>query len=155
MRRRLTRRFRLETVLRVRQRQLDMRAMALAETQAGIGKAQRRRNELTAMQRDALLDADARTREAFDASDVRRFFQYERHLARNVVETDARLAELRKVADDRRAELEEASRKKRAIERLRERHAKAVEDAYRYWEQRANDEIASSRAHRTRGKDRR
>lgn len=155
MRKRASRRFRLETVLRVRKRQEDLRAMALAETQAGIGKAQRRRNELTAMQRSALTDASARTQEAFDAADVRRFFQYERHLARNVVETDARLAQMQDIADNRRVELEEASRKKRAIERLRDRHAQTVDEAYRYWEQRVSDEVASSRAHQARGKDRR
>lgn len=155
MRKRASRRFRLETVLRVRKRQEDLRAMALAETQAGIGKAQRRREELTAMQRSALTEASARTRAAFDAADIRRFFQYERHLARNVVETDARLAELHGIADNRRVELEEASRKKRAIERLRDRHAQTVAEAYRYWEQRVSDEVASSRAHQARGKDRR
>lgn len=155
MRKRTARRFRLETVLRVRKRQEDLRAMALAETQAGIGKAQRRRDELSAMQRLALTNASAVTQSAFDAADVRRYFQYERHLARNVVETDARLAELNGIAADRRLELEEASRKKRAIERLRERHVNTLGEAYRYWEQRVSDEIASSRAYQARGKGRR
>jgi flagellar export protein FliJ len=154
MRSQLSRRFRLATVLRVRKRQEDMRAQALAETQSVIQKAQHQRDELTALQRMMLTDADSLTREAFDAADVRRYFQYERHLARRVVDTDAQLAELKGVAEDRRAELEEASQKKKAIERLEDRHRDAVEADARYWDQRSIDEIATGRAYLARRKGR-
>lgn len=149
-----SRRFRLATVLRVRKRQEDMRAQALAETQSVIQKAQHLRDDLSTLQRTMLMDADSLTRNDFDAADIRRYFQYERHLARRVVDTDAKLAELKSVAEDRRAELEEATQKKKAIERLEDRHREAVEAEARYWDQRSIDEIATGRAYLARRKDR-
>ncbi len=154
MRRSRARQFRLTTVLRVRKRQEELRAQALAETQTGIRNAEHRRTELVTLQRTMLSNADALTRAEFDAADVRRYYQYERHLSRCVVDTDAQLAQLSGVAEDRRVELEEAIQKKKAIERLQVRHRAAVADDVRYWEQRTNDEIASGRAYLARRKDR-
>lgn len=152
MHRRRSRTFRLATVLRVRKRQEDMRAQALAEIQSGIRKAHHRRDELVELQREKLTDANALSSREFDTADERRYFQIERHLARCAVDTDARLAELNGVASERRAELEAASQKKKVIERLRVRHFEAVVGHDRYWEQRTSDEIASGRAHRARRK---
>ncbi len=154
MRSRRARQFRLASVLRVRKRQEELRAQALAETQSVIRKAQHRREELTELQRTMLMNADALTRTNFDAADVRRYFQYEQHVSRSVVDTDAQLAQLATVAEDRRAELEEATQRKKAIDRLEERHREALASEDRYWEQRTNDEIASGRAHVARRKDR-
>lgn len=154
MPKRSARQFRLATVLRVRKRQEEMRAQALAETQAVIRKTENRRTDLVDLQHTMLTDADALTRVNFDASDVRRYFQYERHLARCVVDADAELASLAGVAKDRRADLEEATQKKKAIEKLEERHRDTVEADDRYWEQRTNDEIAAGRAYLARRKDR-
>ena len=68
---------------------------------------------------------------AFQAEEVGRYFQYERHLARLAVETDARLLELRALEEKRRAELEEALKSRRMVEKLQERehaaHRAAVE----------------------------
>jgi len=147
------RKFRLSTVLRVRKRQEELRAQALAETQATVRKTEHRRAELVGLQRIMLTNADALTRENFDAADVRRYFQYERYLSRCVVDTDAQLAELAEAAEDRRAELEDAVQKKKVIDRLKERHREAVAADDRYWEQRTNDEIASGRAYLARRKD--
>ena len=149
-----SRQFRLASILRVRERQEDLRAQALAETQSGIRKAQHRRQELIDLQRRMLTSADELTRAAFDAADIRRYFQYERHLSRSVVDADARIAQLATVAQDRRAELEDATQKKKVIERLRERHRAAIAADDRYWEQRTNDEIAAGRAYLARRKDR-
>ncbi len=148
------RQFRLATVLRVRKRQEELRAQALAETQAEIRKTQHRRTDLVELQHVMLTDADALTRVNFDAADVRRYFQYERYLARCVVDTDAQLVELAGISEDRHADLEKATQKKKAIERLEERHDEAVEADDRYWEQRTNDEIAAGRAYLARRKDR-
>ena len=154
MRKARARRFRLASVLRVRERQEELRAQALAETQTVIRKAEHRRTELVALQRTMLSEAGALMRAEFDAADVRRYYQYERHLSRSVVDTDAQLAQLSGVAEDRRAELEEAIQKKKAIERLKVRHRAIVAEDDRYWEQRTNDEIASGRAYLARRKDR-
>jgi len=148
------RQFRLTSVLRVRKRQEDLRAQALAETQSEMRKAQHRRDDLIELQRRMLTSADELTRSNFDAADIRRYFQYERHLSRSVVDSDAQIAQLTVVADDRRAELEEATQKKKAIERLKVRHRDAIAADDRYWEQRTNDEIASGRAYFARRKDR-
>ena len=150
--RRRDRRFRLATVLRVRKRQEEIRAQALAETKAVILGAQRERHELVELQRAMLMNADALTRDAFDAADVRQFFQYERHLAHRVVDADARIAEQLHIAEDRRAELEDASRNRKAIEKLEDRHRGHVAAAGQYWEQRTSDEIAAARAYIARRK---
>ncbi|GJM27139.1 MAG: hypothetical protein DHS20C16_35540 [Phycisphaerae bacterium] len=154
MRKARARKFRLASVLRIRERQEELRAQALAETQTVIQKTEHRRTELVTLQRTMLSDADALMRAEFDAADVRRYFQYERHLSRCVVDTDAQLAQLTGVASDRRVELEAAILKKKVIERLQVRHRAAVADDDRYWEQRTNDEIASGRAYVARRKDR-
>ncbi len=154
MRKRRARQFRLASVLRVRKRQEELRAQALAETQSTIRKTQNRRTELIELQHRMLTNADVLTRSEFDAADIRRYFQYEQHVSRSVVDTDAQLAQLAGVAEDRRAELEEATRKKKAIVRLEDRHRDDVASDDRYWEQRTNDEIASGRAYLARRKER-
>lgn len=138
----LPRGFRLDTLLRIRQRQEDQKAMALAEARRDAQQAQARQAGIVARQQAMLAAAGDAARARFDASDVRRYYQHERHLARLAVEQDALVRQLEAEAARRRDELEEALKRKRMVERLRERRAAARAAALRREEQRQLDEIA-------------
>ena len=94
-----------DTLLRVRQRQEDLRAQTLAEA--------RRREHLALAERDALAQEQQRMLEEagtlltrhFDAADVRRYFQHERHLARLGDDKDIQILEFQAQAEARRLAL--------------------------------------------------
>ena len=74
--------FRYGTLLRVRQRQEELKSMALAQMRRAVRVAEQQRSEIVGQQMSALMTAGERTQEDFDAGDVRRSFLYERHLSR-------------------------------------------------------------------------
>jgi flagellar export protein FliJ len=148
--------FRLDTVLRVRRREEELRARELAEVQRALQAIQRRLDSLGEEQQRVMLTArDVARERAFLADDVQRYFQYERHLSRLATEADARLAELRAEAEKRRAALEEAMKRRRMLERLQERHGEQLEAWRNHELQKAADEAAGNQvALRRRGYDR-
>lgn len=138
--------FRFGTLLRVRRRQLDLRAADLAAVRRGIRQNQDQRDALQAEQRRILEQAGSETMRHFDAGDVRRYYQFERHLARLADEKDAAIAELRKQEEERRLELEEAHKRVRVVERLEERHEERLRAHVNKFEQHVSDEIAVNQA---------
>ncbi len=138
--------FRYDTLLRVRQRQEEIKATSLGSTRRAIRTAEHQRVEIVREQMTMLEEAGKAAEREFDASDVRRYYQYERHLARLAVEKDADLAQLRKVEQDRRAELEEAMKQRRVVERLKERRQRAFLAELNKEEQAFNDEVATNQA---------
>jgi flagellar protein FliJ len=138
--------FRYHTLLRVRERQEELRAMALAEVRREIHVNQVQQDEIIASQRRALSDAGRATREEFDAVDVRRYFLYERHLARLAVEKDANIKRLRRIEDERRDGLEDAMKQRRVVEKLKERQQRTFNLAVAKENQKAADEVATIRA---------
>jgi len=135
-----------DTLLRVRQRQEDLRSMELARARREVHDAQAERAELDAARRAALEHGRAGAGEALDPVDLRRYHQYERHLARLRDEKDASIRELRTLAETRRLDLDEATKRKRMVEKLRERKVKAHRQALRKREQQVLDEFATMRA---------
>lgn len=113
--------FRFQTLLRVRKRQEDSKSRALAEVRRDIRIAEQRRDEIAREQARTLEHVGESTRQKFDANDILRYYQYERHLARVAVDRDAAIAQLKGVERERLVELEEAMKKRRVVERLRER----------------------------------
>jgi flagellar export protein FliJ len=137
---------RYETLLRVRQRQEELKAMAFAEVKREIQIAEMQREEILNQQRQMLEEAKSRVGGAFRVDDVRGYYQYERHLARLAVEKDARIVELKDVAEKRRQELEEALKARRMIEKISEREMTAFRTSVGKKEQAALDESASNQA---------
>ena len=147
----LRRQFQYETLLRVRARQQDLKAQALATAVRDVEHARAQRDRLSAEQRRAIERAGELARHEFDASDLRRYYQYERHLARLGVMKDAEIREKRNTVAARQKELAEARKQKRVIERLKERHTAAFLAYVRDQERKAIDEAAVVRAVLTRG----
>jgi len=143
-----------DTLLRVRQRQEDLRAQALAVALRDVRAAERERAELAERQRQALAAAGVHARDRFNPDQVRLYYQYERHLARRIDEKDASIHAFRGVAERRREELDEAMKRRRIIEKLKERLERAYAAHRVKQEQTLSDEVATNYAAFARGRGR-
>ena len=132
-------------LLRVRKHQEEMRAMTLAHTRREIARARSEREEIADRQREALARISDLARDRFDAADVRRYFQYERYLARRAVEKDAEIQGLEARASEEREVLEEAMKRRKITEKLEEQVRNTYAAHVRGWEQKQMDEAASNR----------
>ena len=138
--------FQYGTLLRVRKRQEDLRAQALAQARRDLHAQERSRAEIVQRQRQMLEEAGRASANPFTVDEIRRFYQYERHLANMATHADARIGELGEAAEQRRLELEEAMKRRRVLELLQERRQQAFAAEIRKREQAAADESATSRA---------
>lgn len=134
-------------MVRVRRRQEDLKAQALAQAQRDVRTATEQREALDVYQRQMLGRAgELMQGDDVDASALRQVYQHERHLARLGIERDADIQRLQLIAEGKRRELEEALKQRRVVEQL---EARAVEQYRRFrtdLEQKQNDEIAAVRA---------
>jgi len=137
---------RFNTVLRVRSLQEDQKAQALAGIRREIAATERQREAIQHEQGRILREASERSQRVFDANDVRRYYEYERYLARLAVEKDAALQELHRVENARRAELEEALKQRRIVERIQEKNTLAWNQQRAHDEQKLTDEVAVGQA---------
>ncbi|HOZ47408.1 MAG TPA: flagellar FliJ family protein [Candidatus Hydrogenedentes bacterium] len=138
--------FRYDTLLRIRKRQEDRCAQSLAEAHRSLGAAERRREAMRMERRRALDKAGEAAVDRFDASDIRRYYQHERHLTHMVTKTDADIVNLKETVRRRRMDLDEAMTRRRALERLRERRQAAYwKEVAKEW-QKASDELATNRS---------
>ncbi|HIJ74522.1 MAG TPA: flagellar export protein FliJ [Candidatus Hydrogenedentes bacterium] len=138
--------FRYGMLLRVRERQEERKAAELAGTRRTIRVAQHQKAEIVRQQRESLERAGRSAAKRFDASDVRRYYLYERHLARLADDKDAMIAHLQREAERQRVELEEAMKRKRVVERLKERQQRAFFAELNKEEQAFSDEMAVNHA---------
>ncbi|HPJ98109.1 MAG TPA: flagellar FliJ family protein [Candidatus Hydrogenedentes bacterium] len=138
--------FRYDTLLRVRQRQEELKSMALAEMRRAVDFAEQQRAEIVEQQFAALNAAGELAQRQFNASEVRRYFSYERHLARLAVEKDAEIRHLRTQERGRRKELEAAMKRRKMLERLKERLEEAYDYVVNREERKRLDETAVNRA---------
>lgn len=136
----------LDTVLRIRRRQEDIKALDMAEARRLEHAAREQRRKLLEAQREAIETGAGRARGEFDARDVRRYYQYERYIARLGVEKDAEIRRLERDAEARRKELEEAMKRRRMIERLQEKRQMAWMAELHKAEQILLDEVATNYA---------
>ncbi|MBI5095109.1 MAG: flagellar FliJ family protein [Candidatus Hydrogenedentes bacterium] len=137
---------RFDTLVRVRRLQENLRAQALASVRRDIRLATNERDELETQQRSMLEEAGRKSEHTFTAGEVRRFYQYERHLARLAVEKDAAIAQLRRNENVKLGELNEATIRKRTVERLSERAAEVYAAWVRKEAQAVTDETATNKA---------
>lgn len=134
------------TLQRIRKRQEDIKAQALAVAHRDVRIAKSEREEMISEQQHMLKMAGSALSTEFDTDDIRRYYQYERHLARLVDDKDVEIHELKAKASERRGELEEAMMRRRIIERLNERRYNAFMKEMRKAEQKFNDEVATNRS---------
>lgn len=134
------------TLVRIRKRQEDVRAQVLASARREVRVAEGQRAELRDQQRRTLEEAGASARDRFRADEVRRYYEYERHLARLIDEKDAALIQFREAAEERRLELEDAMKQRRVAEKLTERAETEFFAEVRKEEQKSMDELAANHA---------
>ena len=135
-----------DTLLRIRQRQEDYRAAALANAQRDVRQAEARRDAIFEEQRRMFTRAGERAKAAFDPGEIRAYYQYERHLQLVADQQDAKIQQLKQVAEERRLELEDAMKRRRIIEKLIERKMRTYHEEVRKEEQHQADEISSNYA---------
>lgn len=142
-----------DTLLRIRKRQEELRAFALAEARREVRAAEQERDELSGWRLEMFREAGTHARAVFDPGDVRLYYRYERHLARMIDDKDAQIVQLSKVEEARRMELDGAMKRRRIIEKLLERKERQAREETRKQEQKAADETASKYAARIRQRD--
>jgi flagellar export protein FliJ len=139
---------RYAAILRIRERAEDREAQALAAIRAEIQRAQRQRTALELSRQSTLEQAGASLREHFDASDIRGYYQYERHVVFLRDQKDAEIRQLSVREAAQRAVLETATRERRVAEKLHERRWDAYRQFLRKEEQKFLDETATMYAAR-------
>ena len=137
-----------ETLLRIRKRQQDLKALDLAVAQREVREAEQKRGQLAAEQRQAMTRMDETAKAHFDVSELRRCHQYERHLAHLIDDTDAAIQQLEGVVEEKRSALGQALQDKRIVEKLKERQNAAHAKELAREAQHAADEVASNYAAR-------
>lgn len=136
---------RLDTLARLRKQEEDVHVRELGAVRREIAAAERQRDSIGEMQRSMLEDAARRTREQFNAEEMQRFYQFERHLAGLATDADAAIQEMRTVEAERLDDLKAANRRKRTMERLSE-NAVLTENTERdRAERKLIDEVAVNR----------
>lgn len=146
--------FQYGTLLRIRRRQEDLRALAFAEAQRRVHLAETRLSSIEHEQVRILEDASNRASGPFHAGEVGAFYQYERHLASEADRTTEEITRLQTMAETRRMELEDAMKRRRMIERLEERQKKVFNQAVEKEAQQAADEVANNYSARERAMQR-
>jgi flagellar FliJ protein len=137
---------RYDTLLRVRKRQEDIQAQSLAVARRDVLVARRQRSKLAQERQETFQHAGEMIHPRFDASEVRRFYQYARHLAYLGDLKDMEIRELLVVSEEKQKDLEVALKARRIVEKLKERKMAAFQKELAKQEQQAIDEVATNYA---------
>lgn len=134
----------LAMLLRIRKRQEDIQAQSFARARRSLNHLREERQSIDEEQRRLLGEAAAVIRDAFDPSEARRYYQYERYLARLGDEKDAEIQAQRRSTEAERRLLSETMKQRRMVEILDEHNRAAWDAVHRKREQQQIDEIALS-----------
>jgi len=134
----------LATLVRVRRRQEDLKAQAFAGQRRALETLMLERSTIAAEHRALLETTGEIIRDRFDPSEARRYYQYERYLARLGDDKDAEIRARETQAASVRADLEAAMKRRRMAEILEDRNLAAWQQEYRKREQLQLDEVASA-----------
>lgn len=135
---------RYAALLRVRQREEDVRAAALAKAVGAVRNAESRRRALVERHEDALQRASEATA-GTDAGRMEQFAQYERHITQLIAHTDRDLEQLQGDRQKRQVEFEASHRRRRMIDRLIEQVAARWESHVQREERKAIEESVAMR----------
>lgn len=139
---------RYAAILRIREQAEDLQSQAVARVRNHLQTARRERTSLELTRQSALEQAGTTLQQHFDASDIRSYYQYERHLAGLRDQKDAEIRELlREEAAELRL-LEKATQARRIAEKLHERRREAFRIFVLKEDQKAMDETANKYAAR-------
>lgn len=127
---------------RIRKRQEEQRAQALAQARRVVHGLEEQRHELEAYQK-SVLERAADHAPGPVASRMRALYQFERHLVWLAGKKELDIEAGMRDTEDRRREFDEAVKQRRTIERLIEKAQKGLREEFRRREQRHHDEIAS------------
>jgi flagellar export protein FliJ len=143
-------------LLRVRKRQEDVKAQAVAIAHSEHAALRRQRRELDERRKALMKAASVAKGAVFEPVRIESLYQYERHLGRRTDAKDAEIALHAVTVQAVRAELESAMSQKRIMEKLIERAEKTERAEAVRREQRWHDESSVIRfAHgRRRGAER-
>lgn len=141
---------RYAVLLRLRKQEEDLRAQALAESRNAVLRSQRERTSLELTRQLALEHAGETLMDRFDATEVRSYYQYERHLAVLRDQKDADIRELRTVEAEKLAQLESATKARRVAEKLHDRRWASYREYVGKELQKQMDETATMYAARDR-----
>jgi flagellar export protein FliJ len=139
---------RYAAVLRIREQAEDRQAQVVALVRNRLQIARKERTSLELTRQSALEQAGTTLQQHFDASDIRSYYQYERHLAGL---RDRKDAEIRTLLQEESAEvklLEKVSQARQIAEKLHERRREAYRNFLLKEEQKALDETANKYAAR-------
>jgi flagellar export protein FliJ len=112
---------RYATLLRLRKQEEDVKAQALAVSRRAVQQGQRERTSLEVTRQLALEQAGTSLQSKFDAAEVRRYYQYERHLAYLRDQKDIEIRELKSREAEKLEALEQATQARRIAEKVDER----------------------------------
>lgn len=135
-------------ILRIREQAEDRQAQVLAGVRGRIQVARRERTALELTRQMALENAGESMRTHFDAADIRRYYQYERHLAGLRDQKDADIRALQQEEQTELGRLEKATQARRIAEKLHERRRAAFRQFVLKQEQKMLDETAGMYAAR-------
>jgi flagellar export protein FliJ len=134
-------------MFRVRKLEEEARARDMSLAHQAAAQGHRMRAALEQTRQQALEEAAERlSAPEIDASDMRAYYQYERHLARAIDTQDAENRKLDRKLAEERARLHAAAVRRRVMERLGEREAERLAKEAAQQEQKQLDEAAIVRA---------
>jgi len=134
----------LATLVRIRKRQEDLHALAFAGARRILDTLREERASIAKEQRRMLEEAGEIIQDTFDPSEARRYYQYERYLAKLGDQKDADIRARESQAESLRLELETAMKKRRMVELLEDKNQLAWHQEFRKREQVQLDEVALS-----------
>lgn len=139
---------RYAAILRIREQAEDRQSQTVARVRHRIQTARRERTSLELTRQSALEQAGTTLKQHFDASDIRSYYQYERHLAGLRDQKDAQIREMLREESAEVKLLEKATQARRIAEKLHERRREAFRIFVLKEEQKALDETANKYAAR-------
>ena len=133
-------------LLRLRKRQEDIKAQVYANAVRSIRLAEHEKQVMEERRIALFIESEVTEGSVIDIEMKRKVQQYERHLARAIVEQDALIRERTLEANAKRVDMSESVKLRRMMETLLERSRDEVSAEYKRQERLDIDEVASVRA---------
>lgn len=138
-------RFRLESVLRVREIEEDKKKREFGAAMQNLHREEQELGRLGTTLLDHERTMESRAKGRVSARDLRNNFNYARALDGKILFQKKRVKDKKKIVDSKRSELAESTKRKRILERLKERFREEYEKEAAKEEQSTIDDITSVR----------
>jgi flagellar protein FliJ len=138
-------RFRLESVLRVREIEEDIKKREFGVVMRRLHREEQELGKLSTSLQDHEQYMESHTEGRVCVRDLQNNFNYARALDGKILFQKKRVKEKKKIVDHKRSELAESTKRKRILERLKERYREEHEREVVKEEQSIVDDITSVR----------